>query len=86
MSPLSTSWESLQLIIPNMLQLGTIGYPFVNPGPVGGNGRLADSEEEVTLDDELELYIRWWQVNTFLPVLHFYKPPSAFPTSKVGGS
>ena len=77
-----------------MLQLSVVGYPFVNPGPVGGVGRFinqqagnlevehkANTQEEI--DDQLELFIRWWQLNVFLPMLHFIKPPSAFPQDKV---
>ena len=39
LSPLESNWESLRSIIPNMLQLSVVGYPFVNPGPVGGAGK-----------------------------------------------
>ena len=67
-----------------------VGYPFVNPGAVGGVGHFKDkqagnleAENELEMNAEekmaqLELYIRWWQLNTFLPMLHFVKPPSAF--------
>ena len=41
----------------------------------------ANTQEE--RDDQLELYIRWWQLNVFLPMLHFIKPPTAFPEKKV---
>ena len=88
MTPLSSDWPSLRSVVPNILQLGIIGYPFVNPGPIGGIGTstTANGSDSVTsndgwaIKDGLELYIRWWQLNTFLPVLHFYKPPTAFPT------
>lgn len=77
-----------------MLQLSVVGYPFVNPGAVGGVGKFKDKqagnleEDELEISDEekedrLELYIRWWQLNTFLPMLHFIKPPTAFPKEKV---
>lgn len=35
--PLSSSWESLGLVIPTVLTYGIIGYPFIMPGPVGGD-------------------------------------------------
>jgi len=35
------------------------------------------------LQEDLELYVRWWQLNTFLPMIHFVKPPTAFPDSAV---
>jgi alpha-glucosidase (family GH31 glycosyl hydrolase) len=83
MTPLTSEWSSLRSIVPNVLQLSTIGYPFVSPGPVGGVGKAIAPSPESTIDDEMELYIRWWQLNTFLPMLHYYKPPSAFPMRKV---
>ena len=62
MTPLSSEWSSLRSLVPNILQLGIIGYPFVNPGPVGGIGpanvSVANNIER-TLEEEMELYIRW---------------------------
>lgn len=94
LSPLESNWKSLRSIIPNMLQLSVVGYPFVNPGPVGGVGTFknkqagnlekeeeADTEEEK--NDQIDLYIRWWQLNVFLPMLHFIKPPTSFPENKI---
>ena len=63
-----------------MLQLSVVGYPFVNPGPVGGiNLNLT----KPNIDEEFELYVRWYQLNTFLPVLHFLKSPVEFSNAKV---
>lgn len=45
-----------------------IGYPFINPGPVGGKTNL-------TSLPDMELFVRWWQLATFLPQLHFLTPP-----------
>jgi hypothetical protein len=39
------------------------------------------TEEEKS--DQIDLYIRWWQLNVFLPMLHFIKPPTTFPEDKV---
>jgi len=72
LSPLSSTWSSLQSIIPNMLHLGVIGYPFINPGPIGGQPSNSSSLPSP------ELYKRWWQLATFLPQLHFLTPPSAY--------
>lgn len=72
LSPLSSSWSSLQSIIPNILHLGVIGYPFINPGPVGG------LPSNFSILPEPELYKRWWQLATFLPQLHFLTPPSNY--------
>ena len=54
-----------------MLQLSVVGYPFVNPGAVGGVGKFIDKQAGNLEDDtntvvsaeeqdaKLELYIRW---------------------------
>lgn len=87
LSPLEPKWTHLRSIIPNVLQLSVIGYPFINPGAVGGvpSGNPTNGSDDVTqqLQEDLELYVRWWQLNTFLPMLHFIKPPSAFPATAV---
>jgi hypothetical protein len=96
MSPLEPKWSHLRSIIPNVLQLSVIGYPFINPGPVGGIPPTQMFETPATnstsktgvdlarqLQEDLELYVRWWQLNTFLPMIHFVKPPTAFPDSAV---
>ena len=75
LSPLESKWESLQSVIPNMLQMSVVGYPFVNPGAVGGVGEF--------VDEDIELFIRWYQLNTFMPILHFLKPPTKFPKDKM---
>lgn len=36
LTTLRSTWDSLRTIIPNVLNLGVIGYPFISPGPVGG--------------------------------------------------
>ena len=88
MSHLDSSWSSLQSIIPNMLHLGrhsflsyymtrdsnfsgVIGYPLINPGPIGG---VTNS----SFFPDKELFIRWWQLATFLPQLHFLSPPALY--------
>jgi len=77
MTPLESSWSSLQSIIPNVLNLGVIGYPFINPGPIGG--RPANNSHI----PDLELFTRWWQLATFLPQLHFLTPPAAYRTQGI---
>eukprot|EP00092_Neocalanus_flemingeri_P006045 GFUD01006514.1.p1 GENE.GFUD01006514.1~~GFUD01006514.1.p1 ORF type:complete len:810 (-),score=153.12 GFUD01006514.1:109-2538(-) len=72
MTPLESSWSSLQSIIPNVLNLGIIGYPFINPGPIGGR------PENSSHIPDMELFTRWWQLATFLPQLHFLTPPAAY--------
>jgi len=100
MTPLSADWNGLASVIPGVLQLGVIDYPFANPGergspstgipsprfpslgPVGGVSKIGE-EKRSTVEDESELYIRWWQMSTFLPVLHYLKPPNAFNLREV---
>ena len=57
--------------------LGVIGYPLINPGPVGGK------TDPASLPDT-ELFIRWWQLATFLPQLHFLTPPIAYKDQGIG--
>ncbi|XP_074852106.1 SITS-binding protein-like [Carettochelys insculpta] len=69
MTPLQSDWSyaGLKGIIPSVLHYSLLGYNFFIPDAVGG-----------TLANELlteELYIRWLQIVTFLPVMSFRTPP-----------
>lgn len=67
-----STWSSangLRSIIPTVLSLGIAGYSYVIPDMIGGNGVAADIGSESTLSEEL--YVRWAQLNTFLPVMQF---------------
>ncbi|XP_065224802.1 myogenesis-regulating glycosidase isoform X2 [Planococcus citri] len=89
---LQSSWESLQVIIPTTLTYGIVGYPFLMPGPVGGDyvsemtknhkaNETLDIFSDVESTNELpdrELYIRWLQLATFLPVIRFSYLPSQY--------
>ena len=79
LTPLESTWENLQSVIPNMLQMSVVGYPFVNPGAVGG----VDEANITSTREDWELYIRWYQLNTFMPMLHFLRPPKALPKDVV---
>ncbi|MEE6499360.1 hypothetical protein FKM82_003422 [Ascaphus truei] len=70
MSPLHSDWtyRGLKGIIPSILHYSLLGYNFFIPDAVGGT--LADE----FLTDE-ELFIRWLQIVTFLPVMSFNTPP-----------
>ena len=59
--------NGLKSVIPCALTFGILGYPFVLPDMIGGNAydNLPDPE----------LYIRWLQLNTFLPSMQFSIPP-----------
>uniref|UniRef100_A0A452IP56 Glycosyl hydrolase family 31 C-terminal domain-containing protein n=1 Tax=Gopherus agassizii TaxID=38772 RepID=A0A452IP56_9SAUR len=70
MTPLQSDWSyaGLKGIIPSVLHYSLLGYNFFIPDAVGGT--LAN--EFLT---EEELYIRWLQLVTFLPVMSFSTPP-----------
>ena len=73
MPALSSTWEGLQAVLPNMFTLGLVGYPFVLPEVVGGSISCANES-----NPDKELYIRWLELNAFLPVMHFSTPPHSF--------
>ena len=58
--------NGLQSVLNTVLALGIGGYPFVVPGTIGGTDKIPNEE----------LYIRWMQLNTFLPFMQFSTPPS----------
>lgn len=63
--------NGLRTLIPTALTFGLLGYPFVLPDMIGGN-----EYENVKID--AGLYIRWLQVNVFLPAVQFSIPPWRF--------
>ncbi|XP_015718923.1 SITS-binding protein-like [Coturnix japonica] len=70
MSPLHSDWSyaGLKGLIPSTLHYSLLGYNFFIPDTVGGS--LAGD----TPGDQ-ELYVRWLQIVTFLPVMAFGTPP-----------
>ncbi|XP_076178665.1 myogenesis-regulating glycosidase isoform X2 [Ptiloglossa arizonensis] len=86
--PFSSSWKAIKTVIPTVLTYGMIGYPFIMPGAVGGDVALPmsdnnpDNDYEVSLPDK-ELYIRWLQLSTFLPVIRFTHLPSKYSDESV---
>lgn len=85
-----SSWEGLRRVIPTVLTYGLVGYPFLIPGAVGGDYEASDSwsnksinyDVDVLLPDK-ELYIRWLQLATFLPVIRFTHLPSTYGDDNV---
>lgn len=68
-----TEWtfkNGLPTLITTLLQLNLVGYPFILPDMIGGNGY------NTTLTKEL--FIRWLQVNVFMPSLQFSYAPWDF--------
>ena len=75
----NSSWESLQSVIPSVLHAGIIGYPYIMPDIIGGNHPYTDGS---TLPDK-ELYIRWLQLSTFLPIMQFSVHPAKYDAETI---
>lgn len=68
-----SSWglqNGLHSVLTTALSLGIAGYPFIMPNMIGGNGYSSPPDRE--------LYVRWLQLNVFLPVMQFSYPPWRF--------
>ncbi|XP_062563170.1 myogenesis-regulating glycosidase isoform X2 [Armigeres subalbatus] len=89
--PVNSSWTGLRSIIPTVLSYGVIGYPFIMPGSIGGDFVLSSNYTKMYSFyplrapplPEVELYIRWIQMATFLPVLRFTHLPSEYKSDSV---
>ncbi|NXK42461.1 SP15 protein, partial [Piprites chloris] len=70
MTPLRSDWShaGLKGLIPSVLHYSLLGYNFFIPDTVGGS-LAGDSTGDP------ELFVRWLQVVTFLPVMAFGSPP-----------
>ncbi|CAB3359290.1 Hypothetical predicted protein [Cloeon dipterum] len=69
-----TRWglnNGLRSVVTTLLQMSTVGYPFVLADMIGGNGY---GNDELTP----ELFIRWLQASTFMPSLQFSYVPWQF--------
>lgn len=73
-SPRDSSWTALRSIIPSVLSLGLLGYPLVNTGTIGGRHLFTKLKNETDYMNK-ELYLRWFQLAIFLPVVQFVEPP-----------
>jgi len=70
----NSRWDfelGLPTLITSLIQLNMIGYPFVLPDMIGGNGYD-------NLPPTKEMYIRWMQANVFMPVVQFSYTPWDF--------
>lgn len=63
--------HGLQSVVTTVLSLGIAGYPFILPDMIGGNGYNGTEPNK-------ELYVRWLQLNTFLPVMQFSYAPWSY--------
>ncbi|XP_028604321.2 myogenesis-regulating glycosidase-like [Podarcis muralis] len=64
----------LKSLIPTVLTIGLLGYPFVLPDMIGGNFLPNKTEGAVDIPDR-ELYIRWLELSAFMPSMQFSIPP-----------
>ena len=65
-----SSWgydNGLKSMVTTLLQFGMVGYVFVLPDMIGGNGYGGAPSRE--------LYIRWLQVNVFMPAMQISYVP-----------
>ncbi|KAL0820842.1 hypothetical protein ABMA28_005513 [Loxostege sticticalis] len=73
--------NGLPTIITTTIQMNLNGYTLVLPDMIGGNGYNLD-HEQADLPTK-ELFIRWVQANTFLPVMQFSFAPWNFDNETV---
>ncbi len=59
--------NGLASVVPQMFSMEMIGYPFILPDMIGGNG--------YTGWPSAELYIRWVELNAFMPLMQFSMVP-----------
>ncbi|CAG9808813.1 unnamed protein product [Chironomus riparius] len=71
----NSTWHGLKTVLTSIINYGIIGYPFLMPNAVGGDFIVEQNGSNLP---ELELYIRWLQLATFLPVLRFKYLPSDY--------
>ncbi|XP_066511030.1 SITS-binding protein-like [Hoplias malabaricus] len=73
MSPLQGSWSytGIKGIIPSILHYSILGFNFFISDAIGG------SQGDDPINDK-ELFIRWLEIASFLPVVSFQTPPWSF--------
>lgn len=65
--------NGLSTLIPTVLTMGILGYPYILPDMIGGNGYVYDADNPFTATElpGKELYIRWLQVTSYMPAMQF---------------
>jgi len=77
----SSTWsgpEGLNSVIPSALSLGLIGYPVFIPDAIGGTSYSSPPSAQ--------LFIRWLEIVTFFPIVHFSIPPDSFQNETVASA
>lgn len=71
------SWDNgLPTLVTTMLLLNMVGYPFLLPDMIGGNGYGNNPPNK-------ELFLRWLQANVFMPALQFSFVPWTYDDETV---
>ncbi|KAG5674189.1 hypothetical protein PVAND_004171 [Polypedilum vanderplanki] len=77
----NSTWHGIKTVLSSVINYSIIGYPFLMLGAIGGDFFVEESAT-VKVDSmilpEKELYIRWLQLATFLPVMRFKYLPSYY--------
>ncbi|CAH2297366.1 uncharacterized family 31 glucosidase KIAA1161-like [Pelobates cultripes] len=63
----------LKSLIPTVLTISMLGYPFILPDMIGGNA-YSNHSSNLQIPDR-ELYIRWLELSAFMPSMQFSVPP-----------
>jgi len=66
------TWEDLRKLVPGMIDLGLMGYPFACPDLIGG-GEYMSFRSAATIDQEL--IVRAAQVHALMPMMQFSVAP-----------
>ena len=68
------SWDALRLLVPDMLTMGLMGYPYACPDLIGG-GQFSSflNIDQTKLDQEL--IVRSCQVHALMPMMQFSVAP-----------
>jgi alpha-glucosidase len=66
------TWEDLRKLVPGMINLGLMGYPFSCPDMIGG-GEFLSFENLAAVDQEL--VVRAAQVHALMPMMQFSVAP-----------
>lgn len=74
--------NGLRSVLNAVLSIGLGGYHFVLPDMIGGNGVTANVLDSTSLPSE-ELFVRWAQLCTFLPVMQFSIAPWRYGTNTI---
>ncbi|NXY78004.1 MYORG glycosidase, partial [Glareola pratincola] len=64
----------LKSLIPTVLTISMLGYPFISADMIGGNFLPNKTDGAVEIPDR-ELYIRWLELSAFMPSMQFSIPP-----------